>query len=77
MILEATRASGEVYAVDRETPQRLHVLEGEGEIYAYEEVKVEMDGKEMQHVGTYRYLHEVKGENQIPYEEQPYGKERK
>lgn len=38
---------------------------------------VEMDGKEMRHVGTYRYLHEVKEENQIPFEEQSWGKERK
>ncbi|MFH5835820.1 gamma-glutamylcyclotransferase [Proteiniclasticum sp. C24MP] len=74
---QGNRVKGEVYAVDRKTLERLHELEGEGSLYAYEEVMVEMDGKEMQHVGTYRYLHEVKEENQIPYEEQPYGKERK
>lgn len=63
---------GEVYEVSPETLKRIHLLEGEGELYAYCEVPVWQDGVMLYPVGTYVYLPEVSGMKKVPYAEQPW-----
>lgn len=63
---------GEVYEITRETLQRIHHLEGEGQLYSYREVSVWQQGTMLYPVGTYVYLHEVEKKNKVALKDQPW-----
>ncbi|MCX7845320.1 MAG: gamma-glutamylcyclotransferase [Dictyoglomaceae bacterium] len=69
---KGSKVVGEVYNVDDVTLKIIDNFEGEGDLYERKKVMVTLeDGKEME-VWTYVYLKDVKEENYIPFEEQPW-----
>lgn len=68
---------GEIYCINAETFKRINQLEDEGNLYSLEEVTVKIDGKKMEYVGAYTYLHQVDEKNYVYPNEQPWKSEGK
>ncbi|MCS7231973.1 MAG: gamma-glutamylcyclotransferase family protein [Elusimicrobiota bacterium] len=69
---EGSKVVGEVYEVDDVTLEKIDNFEGEGELYKRERVIVNLEKGEKIEAWTYVYLNEVKEENFIPFENQPW-----
>lgn len=63
---------GELRSVDAARLRSLHWLEGKGELYDFERVKVLKEGAKQQFAYVYVYRGEVDADQQIPLQMQPY-----
>jgi len=73
---KGAKVLGEVYEIDKNTLKIIDEFEDEGELYQRKKVKITLENKQKLEAWTYIYLHEVKEENYIPFEEQPWRDEK-
>jgi gamma-glutamylcyclotransferase (GGCT)/AIG2-like uncharacterized protein YtfP len=71
---ESDQVLGEVYSIDAETLERVNYLEGEGSLYSLQKVRIEMEKGTFLEAGVYVYLHDVKENDKVRWEDQPWGK---
>lgn len=65
---------GEVYIITEHTLKELHFLEGEGELYRYNEVLITYETGKQELVGTYVYCRDIEQKNIVPHSCQPWCK---
>ncbi|MBR0574981.1 gamma-glutamylcyclotransferase [Proteiniclasticum sp. BAD-10] len=70
------KVMGEIYGVDDETLQRIHGLEGEGELYHYRKRAVLSLGHLLPEVGVYEYAKGVEESRRVSLADQPWGRPR-
>ena len=71
---DSDSVKGEVYEVSDDTIRCLNRLEGEGSLYLLKKVTVANNCGDRIDAYTYVYNHEVRQEDKIPFECQPWGK---
>lgn len=73
----ADKVKGESYEIDLDTLQRLNCLEGEGTLYKLKEALVSIGKDNVVNAYIYEYLGDVKANNYVPFDNQPWKGEKR